>query len=348
MKKLIFIIPVALMATVLFFSACKHEIDPCEGNPVRLSLTATAAGVGQSNGTIKASASGGSGFQFSINNGTSFTSDSVFTGLTGGRYYVIIVKNSLGCTASDTISVAQTNDPCVGVNVTSTKTDPTSGQSNGSITVVASGASSFQYALNGGTSQSNGNFSGLASGTYTITVTSQAGCVKTVTVTLSCNNPNLVIRDSIVNVLPCPSTLGKIIITASGSSGYTYSKDGTNFQSSNTFSNLAAGNYTVTVKDANGCMNSKAVTVGTQAKGPLFTAVRGLINTYCGSGCHMNGARSAGYNFDNDCSIITYKNQIKGACVQPRTMTTMPPGGLSTSNQQIISNWINAGGRYSD
>ena len=55
---------------------------------------------------------------------------------------------------------------------------------------------------------------------------------------------------------------GKIVAnTSGGTSPYEYSIDAVNFVSSDTFSNLAAGTYSITVKDANGCTKSIAVTL---------------------------------------------------------------------------------------
>jgi hypothetical protein len=52
----------------------------------------------------------------------------------------------------------------------------------------------------------------------------------------------------------CGSEDGKLTISVSGGSGeYMYSISGANFQVSNEFDNLGAGNYSVTVKDANEC-----------------------------------------------------------------------------------------------
>jgi hypothetical protein len=60
----------------------------------------------------------------------------------------------------------------------------------------------------------------------------------------------------------CSAFDGVIEATASGGNGgFTYSKDGTTFQTSNTFNNLAAGNYEITVKDTKGCTTKKTVTV---------------------------------------------------------------------------------------
>src|SRR5690606_31817089 len=46
-----------------------------------------------------------------------------------------------------------------------------------------------------------------------------------------------------------------------GNTGYQYSINGTTFQVSNTFSGLAAGNYTITVKDSENCSTTKPVEV---------------------------------------------------------------------------------------
>lgn len=54
---------------------------------------------------------------------------------------------------------------------------------------------------------------------------------------------------------------GSITATATGGSGFTYSKDGTNFVSSGTFTSLAPGDYTITAKNSSGCTGSKTFTV---------------------------------------------------------------------------------------
>src|SRR5207247_2106992 len=56
----------------------------------------------------------------------------------------------------------------------------------------------------------------------------------------------------------CVGAATSIIAAGGGGSGaLTYSKDNATFQASGTFANLAAGNYTIWVKDANGCQTSK-------------------------------------------------------------------------------------------
>ena len=64
------------------------------------------------------------------------------------------------------------------------------------------------------------------------------------------------------NPLCNASATGTITATGGGGTGtITYSKDGTTFQASNVFSNLAAGPFTITAKDANACIKTASVTL---------------------------------------------------------------------------------------
>ncbi len=330
-------------------------VDPCAGVTVLVSATKVDPTTGQSNGSITATATGGTGFTYSLNGGA-FQSSGTFTGLAAGNYN-ITAKNSNGCTGSTTIALGSSN-PCTGVTITVslTKVDPTTGQSNGSITATATGGTGFTYSLNGGAFQASGIFSGLGAGTYTITAKSSAGCLGTAQITLvgtnPCNAIAIIISTTTTNYTPCTTpNSGSITITASGSSGFTYNLNGGAYQASNTFTALAAGTYTVGVKDVNGCTKTATAIVGITPKGPLFTNMRSLISTRCnGSGCHMNGQTTSGYNFDNDCSIVTYWNQINQSCVtyQLVRMPKSPQPLLTAAEKLVITNWITAGHRYTD
>src|SRR5207245_11709119 len=136
------------------------------------------------------------------------------------------------------------------------------GNSTGSATVAGSGGTSpYTYAIDGITFGASGTFSNLAAGSYTVTVKDANGCTTTQPVTIT--QPASALTASALATNPsCSSGTGSITVTASGGTGtLSYSKDGTNFQSSNVFSGLAAGSYTITVKDANGCTTTTGATV---------------------------------------------------------------------------------------
>jgi SprB repeat len=329
--------------------------NPCAGVTVTVTTTQVNPTTGNANGSITAAATGGTGFTYSLNNGT-FQAGATFSNLAAGSY-TVTAKNSNGCLGSVIVALVAI-DPCAGVvvNVTSTQIDPTTGNTNGSITATATGGTGFTYSLNNGAYQASGTFSNLAAGTYTITAKSSLGCLGTKVVTLTavspCTNVNIVINQTVVNNTPCVTALtGSITITATGSTGFTYNKNGGVYQASNIFSALAAGTYLIGVKDANGCTNTKSIVVGLVPQGPNFAQVRTLITAKCGgNGCHLNGQTTAGYNFDADCSIVTRWSQINGSCVTGTliTMPLAPLPPLSAAEKLLITNWVTAGHRYTD
>ena len=326
--------------------------NPCAGVTITVTTTQVNPVLGQSNGSITASATGGTGFTYSINNGT-FQTAATFSNLAAGTY-TITAKNSNGCIGTKQVILTAT-DPCAGitVTVTTTQVNPTTGASNGSITASATGGTGFTYSINGGAFQSGGTFSNLSAGTYTITAKNANGCTGTKQVTLVASNPctnvNIVITANVINTTPCQTATnnGSITVTATGSTGLTYNISGGAYQASGTFANLNAGTYLVGVKDANGCTKTQSVTVGVVPRGPLFTQVRAIITAKCGN-CHLNGGNTAGYNFDSDCSIVSKWSQINKACVTYQMVQMPPSQQLPTSEKTSITNWVNAGHRYTD
>ncbi len=334
--------------------------NPCAGVTVTVTTTTVSPSTGASNGSITASATGGAGFTYSLNNGT-FQASGTFANLAAGNY-TVTAKNSNGCTGATTVTLVAIN-PCAGVTVTVTTTtvNPSTGASNGSITASATGGTGFTYSLNNGTYQASGTFSNLAAGTYTVTAKNSNGCLGATSVTLTaaniCASTNITITTAVVNTTPCitPANNGSITVTAAGSTGFTYNINGGAYQASNIFASLAAGTHLIGVKDVNGCTKTQSTTVGVVASGPLFAQVRSLITTKCaGSGCHMGAGNSAaGHNFDADCSVVSKWSQINGSCVT-YTLKKMPLNQagtfitLTAAEKAMITNWVNAGHRYTD
>lgn len=248
------------------------------------------------------------------------------------------------------------NNPCAGISVVvnGTAVNPTTvGGTNGSITVTATGGSGFTYSINGGTYQAGAVFNNLAAGTHTVTAKNSDGCTGSRQFTLtnptpSCTGVNIVVTANATAATPCntPAT-GSIAASATGSTGFTYSINGGTFQASGTFTSLAPGDYTVTARDANGCTGTAAVTITSAAAGPLFTAVRSLLNTNCVS-CHNNSIANGGMNWTVDCNIVINKDRVKARAVDNNPSSMPPTGPLAQADKDKITAWINAGGRFSD
>lgn len=154
------------------------------------------------------------------------------------------------------------------------------------------------------------------------------------------------------------SNNGSISVTASGGSSFTFSLNGGAFQSSGLFSNLAAGAYTVSAKNNNGCTGSAQFTVNVNSTsacsgtaGPLFIAVRNVMLTNCAvAGCHISPNPQNGMDFSDDCEIIAQKNRIKIRAVDgsPTFMPPPPKSPLSAADKKKITDWIAAGGLFTN
>jgi hypothetical protein len=235
--------------------------DPCSIKNITITATIVNAGIGLSNGSIAATASGSTGFTYQLNTGA-FQASGTFTGLAIGTY-TITAKDADGCTKSQSFIVT---DICAAKNITVTGTvvNTAIGFSNGSIAATASGSTGFTYQLNSGAFQASGTFTGLAIGTYNITAKDLDGCLKTqsFTVTDICTAKNITVTGTVTNAGPSAGAFnGSINATASGSTGFTYQLNSGSFQATGIFTSLAAGNYTVTAKDVDGCLKSQSFTI---------------------------------------------------------------------------------------
>lgn len=161
----------------------------------------------------------------------------------------------------------------------------------------------------------------------------------------TCASKNITVTLAPTNASGC--TGGTVTVTAGGSTGFTYNIDGGTFQASNTFSNVAAGEHTIIAKDGEGCTKSATVTVTAAPSGVLFAAVKAVINTNCVS-CHAGAAAQGGISLSTDCNIINTSARIKARAVDGNP-SFMPQGGqLSATDKKKITDWITAGGKYTD
>ncbi|MBA2498224.1 MAG: hypothetical protein H0V30_00700 [Chitinophagaceae bacterium] len=247
-----------------------------------------------------------------------------------------------------------TPNPCASVTVTVTgnATPPSSSSaSDGSITVTATGGSGFTFNINGGTFQSSGVFNNLAAGTYTITAKNSNGCTGsrqfTITSPSVCGGISISLSATTTSATPCGTPNGVITVTASGSTGFTYNINGGTFQSSASFNNLAAGSHTIIAKDANGCTATANVNVTAAPAGPLFSAVKQLMQTNCVS-CHNASQSEGGMNWTVECNIVANSARIKARAVDQNPSVMPPTGPLPASEKDKITAWINAGAKFTD
>lgn len=216
--------------------------------------------------TVVATSSNGP-IEYSKDNGSNYQASNVFSGLADGDYQ-IKVKDDSACEAGPvTMTVLAGSVTCDAAITNVSETDPTTiGGTNGSLTITAtSTAGSLEYSIDDGDNwQSSNSFTGLSKGTYPIRIRDANNCQDTDTATLS-DPPCTLSIDSISHVNESYEGFddGSITVNASTSNGpLEYSKDnGSNWQSSNVFGNLADGSYPIVVRDAIGCELSQFVLI---------------------------------------------------------------------------------------
>lgn len=210
------------------------------------------------------------------------------------------------------------------------------GESNGFIAVAATGGSgTYEYSLNGGTYGAEPRFESLSSGTYTIVVRDGNGCEASVSQDIvNKEGVNLTLSSSDAG---CSTSDGTISVTPAGGEGpYVYSIDGVAFQDEPTFTNLATGEYVVTVRDATDCESSRSVRVNS---GVSFAAdIQPIITNSCAiNDCH-NGNQFPDFR--------VFKN-IHDNAANIKKLTgdgTMPDEGSLTQAQiDAIACWVDDG-----
>lgn len=119
----------------------------------------------------------------------------------------------------------------------------------------------LKYSINNGLSyQNNNTFNNIAAGEYKVTVKDANGCIQHSNLTIQQPEPLTVTT----NFTPISCYGGKTTITVSAAGGngsYQYALGGNNYQTNHTFENIGPGEYSIYVKDANECIQSKMVTI---------------------------------------------------------------------------------------
>ena len=133
--------------------------------------------------------------------------------------------------------------------------------------------------------QTSNVFNNLGAGTYTFTTKDKNGCTSSNTVVIS--QPAVVSFTTAQTNINCfGASTGSITVTGSGGTGTLQYSDnnGTSYQLSNFFSNLPSGNYTVIVKDANGCLSPSKIITITQPAAALTSSISAQTNVKCFGG----------------------------------------------------------------
>ena len=172
-----------------------------------------------------------------------------------------IVTDFAGNTATCSFTITVQNPLTANVEIEK----PTcAGDSNGSATINVDGGSNLTYQWDDAAMQTTETASNLAAGTYHVTVTDEAGCELIETVVVPDATPIELTIESIVDDLNNTGNGAVAINVIGGEPPYDFNwiLDGETVSTEEDPSGLFAGDYTLEITDANGCLlTSETITI---------------------------------------------------------------------------------------
>ena len=209
------------------------------------------------------------------------------------------------------------------------------GDSTGSVVAVsADGIGAYTYEWNADPNWVTDTLTNLPANMYTVVVMDSVGCTDTAMVTLT-EPTTIVLTDTVNNVLCNGDSTGMAIVMATGGTP-AYSYAWSNGMTSDTIMNAAAGSYTVTVTDANGCMEMLTSTI-------VEPTALDVTITDNGDGTAYATATggTAGYAFLWDAAAGNQTTDTATALIHNGTyMVTVTDANGCTDTASVVINFI--------
>jgi gliding motility-associated-like protein len=251
---------------------------------------------GANNGAVNLSVTNGfSPYTYSWSGPSSFNATTQNINSLAPGVYTVNVTGKKGCTKTGTVSISQ---PAA---VTATVSSPTfnggfnvacnGGNSGSASSLVTGGTAPYTYTWSSVPTQTTTNAINLIAGNYTLTIKDANNCVLTKTINLTQQNVNCFGN----------ATGAATLSTSGGTTPYTYTWNTTPVQSNAIATNLSAGLYTVSIKDANNCAQTKTLTI-TQPAVALSVNIASQTNV----ACHGNSTGSASVSVSGGTTPYSY------------------------------------------
>ncbi len=229
--------------------------------------------------------------------------------------YQVIGTDANTCSDTTNVTVTVTAGPSVSIN----STNPTcNGGATGTATAIASGGTgAYTYLWSNGATAAS--ISGLSAGTYTVTVDDGTTCTAVQSTIITDPAPlSITIAGNNIGCSGFNSGSAFAFVTG-GTPAYTYAWS--NGATTNVAFALAAGTYTVTVTDANGCTNTESVTI-TQPAAPLTSSITNSTNVSCLGGndgsataAGAGGTPAYSYAWSSGANTATASNLAAGTYI---------------------------------
>lgn len=278
-------------------------------------------------GSAQLNASGGNSYSWSPSTGLSANNISnPLATPASTTTYTVVVTDANGCTNSDDVTVSISSNLVVSVSPSAPTTCP-----GGSVSLTASGGTTYSWSPSAGLSSSSGavvTATPAATTTYTVTASNAGGCTGSATVTVTIG-ANLVPTISPSSATVCAGN--GVLLTASGGTTYTWSPS--TGLSSTTGATVTANpssqtTYIVSVTDGGGCSGTASVTVDIGSG--LNVSVTPTSASICpGSSVQLDAIGATNYIW----SPSTGLSSVSGATViaTPTTTTTYTVTGTDVS-----------------
>ena len=309
---------------------------PCTNPPAAPTVWVTQSTCATPTGTIIITSS--PGLTYSIN-GVTYDTTTTFTGVASGSYNVT-AQNSSGCTSAATVvTIIQ---PGIPPAPTLAITQPNCTSPTGTITVTTPIGATFTYSIDGvDYSNTTGVFTGVAQGTYNITVKTGGGCLSPATTGTINAAPAVPPAPTITVTQPtCTTPTGTITITPTA--GFTYSINGTTYDTTTVFTGVAPGSYNVTAQISGGCVSAATVVTINAAPGtppaPTFIITQPNCTSFTGT-ITITAPLGAGLTYSIDGVTYTNISGIFTGIAQGAYNVTVKTGGgcLSTITTATIN-----------
>ncbi len=164
--------------------------------------------------------------------------------------YNLFILDANDCNASREVIIE--NPAPIGIALLDRKHVTCRDGNDGAIRVnISGGTIADDYQIKWSNGDADENIENLSAGDYTLTITDDNACIKSETFAIK--NPPPVIDEILATEIDCNNQPGALTITTNRNDTVEFSLNNSNFQTDSIFTDLTAGLYTITVKDANGC-----------------------------------------------------------------------------------------------
>ena len=217
---------------------------------------------GNADGLILANAVGGtiaSNYLYSID-GTNFSTNDFYSNLSAGSY-ILTVRDDNNCEESIPFTINE--PPLLEIFVLSQSDINCFGENSGAVTLISTGGNSgYTYSLDQNNYQSNNTFTNLSAENYTVYSLDNSNCQAQASFSISEPSQLQLSITQQTNLNCFEENNGEIVLSGQGGNGgYEFNLNGGTYQSGSTFSNLSAGNYDISIKDANDCITTMSTTI---------------------------------------------------------------------------------------